>query len=148
MVNGLVGYVGSGVVPVVRCAKRLELVIDSRLERPVVAVSGKGAEVMCSVLSKKFLTRHNGRGEEILVPVHALPAVGVWLLVSYRTKPSEELLEKLLYRTPTVLADLFWDLVTLSDGVNSDDGEPLINRSVLIEASKIARKLLKLYKVI
>jgi hypothetical protein len=47
--------------------------------------------------------------------------VSVWLLASYTDKPSEELLDELLSRTPKVIADLFWDLVELSQSSYEDE---------------------------
>ena len=141
-------YLYSRVVPVVRCGKRLELVLDEKLKQPIIAISGRGADEICTIFSEKFLTRESDGVKEVLIPLHVFPAVSVWLVASYNAKPSRELLNRLLLGTPTVLADLFWDLVELS---STDTGEgndkPLINRYILLRASKTMRELLKLYKL-
>ena len=141
-------YSRSGVTPIVKCGRRLELVLDGKLKQPIMVISGKSANEICRVLSEMFLTRNNSGVKEIIIPLLKLPAVSVWLVASYNTKPSRELLEALLLNTPTVLADLFWDLVDLSStDAREDDSDPLINRYILLRASKIMRELLKLYKL-
>jgi hypothetical protein len=87
---------------------------------------------------------------EVLIPLTALPAVSVWLLASYTTKPSEELLDELLSRTPKVAADLFWDLVELSQSSYEDGergGKPFVDRRIALRASRAVRALLELYKL-
>jgi len=139
----------TAITPIVRCRNKLELMIDEKLTRPIIAITGKNVDEICRVLSKRFLVRHNGNGKEMLIPLQAFPAVSVWLLASYGVKPSEELLDKLLLNTPTLLADLFWDLVDISlTDTRVKDGKPLISRAILLKASKVVRELLKLYKVI
>ena len=141
-------YPCSRVTPAVKCGRRLELLLDEKLKQPIIAISGRVADEMCRVLSERFLTRDNGNVKEVLIPLHALPAVSVWLVASYNAKPSRELLEALLLSTPTVLADLVWDLVDLSStGTREDDDKPLINQYILLKSSKIMRELLKLYKL-
>jgi len=141
-------YPCSRVTPAVKCGRRLELLLDEKLKQPIIAISGRVADEMCRVLSERFLTRDNGNVKEVLIPLHALPAVSVWLVASYNAKPSRELLEALLLSTPTVLADLVWDLVDLSStGAREGDDKPLINQYILLKSSKIMRELLKLYKL-
>jgi len=148
MVIKAVSYLHSEVTPIIRCGKQLELVIDEKLKRPIIAITSKYADDVYRILSKKFLVRHNSDIKEILIPLQAFPAVSVWLLASYGVKPSEELLDKLLLNTPTLLVDLFWDLVELSStSVKTKGNKPLINRNKLLKASKIVRELLKLYEV-
>jgi len=149
MVIKAVSYLHSEVTPIIRCGKRLELVIDEKLKCPIIAIASKNADEIYKILSKRFLVRRNSNAKEILIPLQALPAVSVWLLASYGVKPSEELLDKLLLNTPTLLVDLFWDLVDLSStSVKTKDNKPLINRNKLLKASKIVRELLELYEVV
>jgi len=68
-------YLRSGVTPVIKCDKRLKLVLDEKLRQPIVAIAGKNADEMCRILSEKFLTRDNSGVKEILIPLQAFPAV-------------------------------------------------------------------------
>jgi hypothetical protein len=140
----------SKVKPVVRLKRgSIELVIDEKLERPLLKIGGKRAKEAYIVLAKKFLTREGDGCSEVLIPLIALPAVSVWLLASYTGKPSEDLLDELLARTPRVVADLFWDLVELSQetyGYKARRVKPLIDHRLAARASKAIRDLLKLYK--
>jgi hypothetical protein len=105
----------SKVKPVVRLKRgSIELVMDEKLERPLLKIGGKRGEEAYVILTKKFLRREDDDCSEVLIPLTALPAVSVWLLASYTGKPSEDLLDELLARTPRVVADLFWNLVELS----------------------------------
>jgi hypothetical protein len=142
----------SKVLPLVRLRKGiLELVMDEKLKKPLLKVGGKKVEEIYTILAGKFLTRENNGHSEVLIPLTALPAVSVWLLASYTSKPSRDLLEELLCRTPKVIADLFWDLVELSesfyDGKDSEKGKPFIDHRIALKASKVVRALLELYKL-
>jgi hypothetical protein len=146
----LLGGLTSKVTPVVRLRKgSIELVMDEKLRRPLLRIGGKKVEEVHAVLAKKFLTREGDGCSEVLIPLTAFPAVSVWLLASYTGKPSEELLDELLYRTPKVLADLFWDLVELSQSFYEDErrGKPLIDYRIALKASKVVKALLELYNV-
>jgi len=127
----------------------IELVMDEKLERPLLKIGGKRAEEAYIILSKKFLTREDDGRSEVLIPLTALPAVSVWLLASYTGKPSEDLLDELLARTPKVAADLFWDLVELSQDTYEYKArrvKPIIDHRLAARASKVIRDLLELYK--
>jgi hypothetical protein len=147
----LLGGLTSKVTPVVRLRRgSIELIMDEKLERPLLRIGGKKAEEAYKILAEKFSTRGGGDGySEVPIPLTGFPAVSVWLLASYTGKPSEKLLDELLYRTPKVLADLFWDLVELSQSSyeNGGRGKPFIDRRIVLKASKIVRELLKLYKL-
>jgi hypothetical protein len=140
----------SKVKPVVRLKRgSIELVMDEKLERPLLKIGGKRAEEAYIVLAKKFLTREGDGCSEVLIPLTALPAVSVWLLASYTGKPSKDLLDELLVRTPKVAADLFWDLVELSQDTYEYKArrvKPLIDHRLAARASKVIRDLLELYK--
>jgi hypothetical protein len=141
----------SKVTPVVRLRRgSIELVMDEKLERPLLRINGKKAKEVYDILTKRFLTRGGDSCLEVLIPLTSFPAVSVWLLASYTDKPSEELLDELLYRTPKILADLFWDLVELSQSSYDDgkrEGKPFIDRKIAFKASKVVRALLELYKL-
>ena len=139
----------SKVMPVVRLKRSsIELVMDEKLERPLLRIGGKKAKEVYVILTKRFLMRGGDGCSEVLIPLTALPAVSVWLLASYTDKPSEELLDKLLCRTPKVLADLFWDLVELSQSsCERKRGKPFIDHRIALKASKVVRDLLELYKL-
>jgi len=146
------GGLTSKVVPLVRLRKGiLELVMDEKLKKPLLKVGGKKVGEIYTILAGKFLTRENDGHSEVLIPLTALPAVSVWLLASYTGKPSRDLLEELLYRTPKVIADFFWDLVELSesfyDGKDGEKGKPFIDHRIALKASKVVRALLELYKL-
>jgi hypothetical protein len=146
----LLGGLTSKVTPVVRLKKGfIELVMDEKLKKPLMRIGGKKAEEAYAILAKKFLTRGGDGCSEVLIPLTGFPAVSVWLLASYTDKPSEELLDELLYRTPKVLADLFWDLVELSQSFYEDGGggKPLIDHRIALKASKVVKALLELYKL-
>jgi hypothetical protein len=146
-----IGVSTSKVTPVVRLKRgSIELVMDEKLKKPLLRIGGRKAEEAYKILAEKFLTRRGDDCSEILIPVTSFPAVSVWLLASYTDKPSEELLDKLLYRTPKVLADLFWDLVELSQSSYEGKrkrGKPFIDRRIALKASKAIRALLELYKL-
>ena len=145
----LLGGLTSKVTPVVRLKRgSIELVMDEKLKKPLLRIGGRKAEEAYKILAEKFLTRGGDGCSEVLIPLTGFPAVSVWLLASYTSKPSEELLDELLCRTPKVLADLFWDLVELSQGFYEDGGEgkPFINHRIALKASKVVRSLLELYK--
>ena len=139
----------SKVMPVVRLKRSsIELVMDEKLERPLLRIGGKKAKEVYVILTKRFLMRGGDGCSEVLIPLTALPAVSVWLLASYTDKPSEELLDKLLCRTPKVLADLFWDLVELSQSsCERERGKPFIDHRIALKASRVVRDLLELYKL-
>jgi hypothetical protein len=143
----------SKVTPVVRLRRgSIELVMDEKLERPLLRIGGKKAEEaykIYKILAEKFSTRGGDGYSEVLIPLTGFPAVSVWLLASYTGKPSEKLLDELLYRTPKVLADLFWDLVELSQSSyeKGGRGKPFIDRRIALKASKVVRALLELYKL-
>ena len=146
----LLGGLTSKVTPVVRLRRgSIELVMDEKLERPLLRIGGKKAEEAYKILAKKFSTRGGDGCSEVPIPLTGFPAVSVWLLTSYTGKPSEKLLDELLYRTPKVLADLFWDLVELSQSSyeNGGRGKPFIDRRIVLKASKVVRALLELYKL-
>jgi hypothetical protein len=147
----LLGGSTSKVTPVVRLREgSVELVMDEKLERPLLRIGGKRAKEVYSILTKRFLMREGDGCSEVLVPLTALPAVSVWLLASYTAKPSEELLDELLSRTPKVTADLFWDLIELSQSSYESEekrGKPFIDRRIALKASKAIRALLELYKL-
>jgi hypothetical protein len=147
----LIGASTSKVTPVVRLKRgSIELVMDEKLKKPLMRIGGRKAEEAYKILAGKFLTRRGDSCSEILIPVASFPAVSVWLLASYTDKPSEELLDELLYRTPKVLADLFWDLVELSQSSHEDGkrgGKPFIDHKIALKASKVVRDLLELYKL-
>jgi hypothetical protein len=124
--------------------------MDEKLKRPLLKIGGKRAKEAYAILSKKFLWREDDDCSEVLIPLTALPAVSVWLLASYTSKPSEDLLDELLARTPRVLADLFWDLVELSQdtyGYKTRRVKPLIDHRLAARASKVIRDLLELYNL-
>jgi hypothetical protein len=143
-------------MPVVRLKRgSIELVMDEKLKKPLLRIGGKKAEEAYKILAKKFLTREGDGCLEVLIPLTGFPASSVWLLASYTSGPSEELLDELLCRTPKVLADLFWDLVELSQSSYEDEegeeGEralsrPFIDHRIALKASKVVRSLLELYK--
>jgi hypothetical protein len=141
----------SKVKPVVRLKKgSIELVMDEKLEKPLLRIGGKKAKEAYAILTEKFSRREDDGYSEVLIPLTALPAVSVWLLASYTGKPSEELLDELLGRTPKVVADLFWDLVELSQSSYEDKGgggKPFIDHRITLRASKIVKALLELYKL-
>jgi len=145
----LIGVSTSKVIPVVRLRRgSIELVLDEKLEKPLLRIGGKKAKEAYAVLAKKFLMREGNGCSEVLIPLTALPAVSVWLLASYTDKPSEELLNELLSRTPKVTADLFWDLVELSQSSYKRKGDkPFIDRRIALKASKVVTALLELYKL-
>jgi hypothetical protein len=133
------------VTPVVRFnGDVLELVMDERLVKPLLRIGGRIAREAYAILAKRFLTGEKS-SSEVFIPLAALPAVSIWLLATYGSKTSEELLDRLLHRTPKLLADLFWDLVELSTSIG--DGKPLIDHRSALKASKIVRNLLKLYRL-
>jgi hypothetical protein len=146
-----IGVSTSKVTPVVRLKRgSIELVMDEKLKKPLLRIRGRKAEEAYKILAEKFLTRRGDDCSEILIPLTALPAVSVWLLASYTDNPSEELLDVLLYRTPKVLADLFWDLVELSQSSYEDrkrGGRSFIDHRIALKASKAVRALLELYKL-
>jgi hypothetical protein len=148
------GGLTSKVTPVVRLKKGfIELVMDEKLKKPLLRIGGRKAEEAYEILAKKFLTRGGDGCSEVLIPLTGFPAVSVWLLASYTSKPSEELLDELLCRTPKVLADLFWDLVELSQGFYEGEesgralSRPSIDHRIALKASKVVRALLELYKL-
>jgi hypothetical protein len=147
----LLGGSTSRVTPVVRLRRgSIELVMDEKLERPLLRIGGRKAKEVYAILTKRFLMRGGDGYSEVLIPLTALPAVSVWLLASYTDKPSEELLDELLSRTPKVLADLFWDLVALSQSSYEGErkgGRPFIDRRTALKASKVVGVLLELYKL-
>jgi hypothetical protein len=147
----LLGVSTNKVTPVVRLKRdSIELVMDETLKRPLLRISGRKAKEVYAILTKKFLTREGDVHSEVLIPLTALPAVSVWLLASYTDNPSEELLDKLLGRTPKVIADLIWDLVELSQSSyegRRKRGKPFIDRRIALKASKVVRALLELYKL-
>jgi len=147
----LIGVSTSKVTPVVRLKKgSIELIMDEKLRKPLMRIGGRKAEEAYKILSVKFLTRREDDCSEILIPITSFPAVSVWLLASYTDKPSEELLDELLYRTPKVLADLFWDLVELSQSSYGDwrrGGKPFIDHRIALRASRVVKALLELYKL-
>jgi hypothetical protein len=147
----LLGSSTSKVTPVVRLRRgSIELVMDEKLERPLLRIGGRKAKEVYAILTKRFLMRGGDGCSEVLVPLTALPAVSVWLLASYTDKPSEELLDELLSRTPKVAADLFWDLVELSQSSYVSEergGKPFIDRRIALRASRAVRALLELYKL-
>jgi hypothetical protein len=147
----LLGVLTSKVTPVVRLKRgSIELVMDEKLRRPLLRIGGKKAKEVYAILTKRFLIRRGDDCSEVLIPLTALPAVSVWLLASYTDKPSEELLDELLYRTPKLPADLFWDLVELSQSSYEDvkrGSKPFIDRRIALKASKAIRALLELYKL-
>ena len=147
----LIGTSGSKLTPVVRVKKgSIELVMDEKLKKPLMRIGGRRAEEAYKILAERFLTRRGDDCSEILIPVTSFPAVSVWLLASYTDNHSEELLDELLYRTPRVLADLFWDLVELSQSSYEDGkrgGKPFIDHRIALKASKVVRDLLELYKL-
>lgn len=149
MAPALIGVSTSKVTPVVRLRRgSIELVLDEKLEKPLLRIGGKKAKEVYAVLAKKFLMRGGNGCSEVLIPLTALPAVSVWLLASYTDKPSEELLDELLSRTPKVIADLFWDLVELSQSSYEGKGDkPFIDRRIALKASKVVTALLELYNV-
>ena len=149
MAPALIGVSTSKVIPVVRLRRgSIELVLDEKLEKPLLRIGGKKAKEAYAVLAKKFLMREGNGCSEVLIPLTALPAVSVWLLASYTDKPSEELLNELLSRTPKVTADLFWDLVELSQSSYKRKGDkPFIDRRIALKASKVVTALLELYKL-
>jgi hypothetical protein len=151
LASALLGASTSKVAPVVRFKRgSIELVMDEKLERPLLRIGGKKAKEVYAILTKKFLMREGDMRSEVLIPLTAFPAVSVWLLASYTGNPSEELLNELLSRTPKVIADLFWDLVELSQSSYEDERKrdrPFIDRRVAVKASKIVRALLELYKL-
>ena len=149
MAPALLSFSTSKVTPVIRLKRSsIELVMDEKLERPLLRISGKKAMEVYAILTKRFLTRGGDGCSEVLIPLTALPAVSVWLLASYTDKPSEELLDELLGRTPKVIADLFWDLVELSQSsYERKGGKPFIDHRIALKASKVVRALLELYKV-
>ncbi len=141
----------SKTTPVVRLKKSsIELVMDNKLKRPILKIGGKKAEKVYAILTEKFLTRKENDYSEVLIPLRALPAVGVWLLASYTNNPSEELLDMLLSRTPKVIADFFWDLIELSQSFyknNKRKDRPFIEYRIALKASKVVRALLEIYKL-
>jgi hypothetical protein len=147
----LIGVSMSKVTPVVRLKRgSIELVMDEKLKKPLMRIGGRKAEEAYKILAKKFLTRRGDDCSEILIPITSFPAVSVWLLASYTDKPSEELLDELLYRTPKILADLLWDLVELSQNSYGDGkrgGKPFIDHRIALKASKVVKALLELYKL-
>jgi hypothetical protein len=151
LASALLGVSTSKVTPVVRLKRgSIELVMDEKLKRPLLRIGGKKAKEVYAILIKRFLIRGGDNCSEVLIPLTALPAVSVWLLASYTDKPSEELLDELLYRTPKVLADLFWDLVELSQSSYEDGkrgGKSFIDHRIALKASKAVRALLELYKL-
>jgi hypothetical protein len=138
-------------MPVVRFRRgSIELVMDEKLERPLLRIGGKKAEEAYKILAEKFSTRGGDGCSEVPIPLTGFPAVSVWLLTSYTGKPSEKLLDELLYRTPKVLADLFWDLVELSQSSYEDGkrgGKPFIDHRIALRASRTVKALLELYKL-
>ena len=60
-------YLRSNVTPVVRCGKRLKLVLDEKLKRLIVVIAGKSADEVCRMLSEKFLIRNNSVVKEIRI---------------------------------------------------------------------------------
>ena len=150
MSPALLGGLTSKVTPAVRLRRgSIELVMDEKLEKPLLRIGGKKAKEVYAILAEKFLMKEEGRSE-VLIPLTTLPAVSVWLLASYTDKPSEELLDELLGRTPKVIADLFWDLVELSQSSYEDrkrGGKQFIDHRTALKASKIIRALLELYKL-
>ena len=151
MASALLGVSTNKVTPVVRLKRgSIELVMDEKLKRPLLRIGGKKAKEVYAILTKRFLIREGDVHSEVLIPLTALPAVSVWLLASYTDNPSEELLDELLSRTPKVIADLFWDLVELSQssyGGEIKRGRPFIDRRIALKASKAIRALLELYKL-
>jgi len=147
LLSGL--YVVSRVTPVARFNGALELFVDERLQQPLLKVGGRTGRKAYAILSKRFLTRTRNGVKEILIPLTAFPAVSVWLLASYRSKPSEHWLDELLYRTPKVLADFVWDLVEMpTSNLGEENHKPLIDYRLATRASKIVREMLKLYKLV
>lgn len=139
----------SKVMPVVRLRKNsVELLMDKELRRPVLRIGGKMAKEIYAILARRFLVRDLDGCSEVVLPLTALPAVSAWLLASHGSKPSEGLLDKLLSRTPKVIADLIWDLIELSKSSYGDgENRPLIDYRTALRASKVVRGLLELYKV-
>jgi hypothetical protein len=147
----LLGSLTCKVTPVVRLKRgSIELVMDEKLKKPLLRTGGRRAEEAHAILAERFSTREEDGRSEVLIPLTALPAVSVWLLASYTGKPSQELLDELLCRTPKVIADLFWDLVELSEGFYEDEGrgggKPFIEHRIALKASKVVRALLELYR--
>jgi len=138
----------SKLTPLARFRKgSIELVMDEKLRRPLLKVGGKSAEEAYAILAERFLTREGEECSEVILPLTSFPAVSAWLLASYGSKPSRELLDELLCSTPKVVADLVCDLIELSENLYEDwEGKPLINRRIALKASKIVRLLLELYK--
>ncbi|MCQ4448659.1 MAG: hypothetical protein NO076_05380 [Sulfolobales archaeon] len=153
MAPALLSVSTSKVTPVIRLKRgSIELVMDEKLERPLLRISGKKAKEVYAILTRRFLTRERDGCSEVLILLTALPAVSIWLLASYADKPSEELLDELVGRTPKVIADLFWDLVELSQrSYERKGGKPfidqLIDHRITLKASKVVRALLELYNV-
>jgi hypothetical protein len=114
----------------------MELVMDEKLRKPLLRIGGKKVKEVHAILAERFSTRENDGHTEVLIPLTALPAVSVWLLTSYTGKPSEELLDELLCRTPKVIADLFWDLVELSEsfyeGEEGEGDKPFIDHRIAL----------------
>ena len=123
----------------------LELFLDGELLTPLVRAKGANAETMFRVLSRIFTVKENGGVYEIEVPLTALPAVEVWILASFTTKPSEELLDKLLKSTPKIAIDLISELIALSAQKRKSCKDPYIVYSIAQKASKILREIIELY---
>jgi hypothetical protein len=139
-VNGLSFYGVSRLSPIVRLVRGfVELYIDERLQKPVVRVGGARAGRAYAILARRFLARNSS---EVVIPLTALPAVGVWLLASYTRDPDEDLLERLLKRTPRAIADILADLIEISEG---NGGGGVIRGRLAVKASKAINELLDLY---
>ena len=69
----LLGASTSKVAPVVRLRRgSIELVMDEKLERPLLRIGGKKAREVYAILTKRFLMRRGEGCSEVLIPTSPL----------------------------------------------------------------------------
>jgi len=139
-------YTLSKLSPVVVYRNAVEVYLDKRTLQPIVRIGGKHAKRLFRILAERFLTTGPN---EVAIPITALPAITVWLIACTKKRPNTQLLDKLLYRTPIVLANLVWDIAELCNSPiqepQTQEVEPLITETCLERARRAINELLKLY---
>jgi len=109
---------------------------------PLLAIGGKRAGLIMSVLREELGSYVENRVETVTVKPLNAPAVLVWIAVSVKANPSRELLHALTARTPKPAVDFLFELIDTRTGYGRS--RPLIPPKKLYRASKILIQMLEL----